>query len=339
MRELLIGDLHFGVKNNSIAWLNLQTKFFEEQIFKILDEENLDRIVFLGDLTDIRYSINQQIGIELKNIVRKLATRFTKDIYFLAGNHDYYSPLEEFCEYNSYELLFGEEFIEKYPNLHFITKEPLYTEDGSLFLPFYWTEDGDHFDELLYTYNFGKEINAIYCHADLSCWPGARITALKGCPIYSGHIHYIFEDNIGKLYNLGAALSLTFNDVNQDRYVYILEDYKIVKKIKNITTPRFIRIYNENIFNIEDKDVNNAYVQLCISSNNINKAKYIDYIKHLKTTYIDSNIRIHVIDDNSSAELLNVDGFNTNIQTYIEDNIPDHLQEKYDYIKDKLIDK
>ena len=68
MRELLIGDLHFGVKNNSIAWLNLQTKFFEEQIFKILDEENLDRIVFLGDLTDIRYSINLQFYYILYHI-------------------------------------------------------------------------------------------------------------------------------------------------------------------------------------------------------------------------------------------------------------------------------
>ena len=71
MREWLIGDLHFGIKNNSITWLESQIKFFEEQIFNIIKNENLDRIVFLGDVTDIRYSINQQIGIEVKNIIRK----------------------------------------------------------------------------------------------------------------------------------------------------------------------------------------------------------------------------------------------------------------------------
>ena len=338
MRELIIGDLHFGIKNNSTYWLESQINFFENQIFKIIDSENLDRIIFLGDITDVRYGINQQVGIELKNIIRKLAKKFKKDIYFVCGNHDYYSPLEEFIYYNSYELLFGSEFLELYPNLHFVTQDPLFTEDGSLFLPFYWTENPDHFDELLYTYKLGYEVKAIYCHADLTCWPGARITALKGCPIFSGHIHYIVEDGIGNLHNVGAALPLTFNDVNQERFVYIAEDYKIIKRIKNITTPQFKQLYNEKIFDAGEDVFNNSYVRLCISASNINKAKYIDQIKYLKTTYLDANIKINIIDEYESGEMLSVEGFNTNIQTYIEDNIPEHLNNKYEYIKEKMIE-
>ena len=338
MRELIIGDLHFGIKNNSVTWLESQIDFFEKQIFKIIDSENLDRIIFLGDVTDVRYGINQQVGIEVKNVIRKLAKKFKKDIYFVCGNHDYYSPLEEFIHYNSYELLFGPEFLELYPNLHFVTEEPLFTEDGSLFLPFYWTENPDHFDELLYTYKFGYEVKAIYCHADLTCWPGARITALKGCPIYSGHIHYIVEDNIGNLHNVGAALALTFNDVNQERFVYIAEDYKIVKRVKNIVTPQFKQLYNEKIFDANEDVFNNSYVRLCISASNINTAKYIDQIKYLKSTYLDANIRINIIDEFDNGEMLSVDGFNTNIQTYIEDNIPEHLNNKYEYIKEKMIE-
>ena len=338
MRELIIGDLHFGIKNNSTYWLESQINFFENQIFKIIDSENLDRIIFLGDITDVRYGINQQVGIELKNIIRKLAKKFKKDIYFVCGNHDYYSPLEEFIYYNSYELLFGSEFLELYPNLHFVTQDPLFTEDGSLFLPFYWTENPDHFDELLYTYKFGYEVKAIYCHADLTCWPGARITALKGCPIFSGHIHYIVEDGIGNLHNVGAALPLTFNDVNQERFVYIAEDYKIIKRIKNITTPQFKQLYNEKIFDAGEDVFNNSYVRLCISASNINKAKYIDQIKYLKTTYLDANIKINIIDEYESGEMLSVEGFNTNIQTYIEDNIPEHLNNKYENKKKKMIE-
>lgn len=338
MRELIIGDLHFGIKNNSTYWLESQINFFENQIFKIIDSENLDRIIFLGDITDVRYGINQQVGIELKNVIRKLAKKFKKDIYFVCGNHDYYSPLEEFIYYNSYELLFGSEFLELYPNLHFVTQDPLFTEDGSLFLPFYWTENPHHFDELLYTYKFGYEVKAIYCHADLTCWPGARITALKGCPIFSGHIHYIVEDGIGNLHNVGAALPLTFNDVNQERFVYIAEDYKIIKRIKNITTPQFKQLYNEKIFDAGEDVFNNSYVRLCISASNINKAKYIDQIKYLKTTYLDANIKINIIDEYESGEMLSVEGFNTNIQTYIEDNIPEHLNNKYEYIKEKMIE-
>ena len=53
---------------------------------------------------------------------------------------------------------------------------------------------------------------------------------------------------------------------------------------------------------------------------------------------MDSNIRINIIDEFDNGEMLSVDGFNTNIQTYIEDNIPEHLNNKYEYIKEKMIE-
>lgn len=337
MRELVIGDLHFGIKNNSLTWLSQQLDFMRNQVFNVLDTENIDRCIFLGDLTDIRYSINQQVGIELKKLFREMLIKFPNITFFVcAGNHDYYSPLEEFASYNSYELIFGEEFIDVHKNLIIISQDPYLTEDGALFLPWYWTENTDHIDDILYNYDFNDEIKEVFCHTDLSQWPGARIAAFKGKPIYSGHIHFSYEDTLANLFNLGSACAFTFNDVNMDKFIYILEDYKIVKKIKNVTTPKFIRLYNEEIFEAKSELFNNSYVQLCISTNNINKAKYVDQIKELKNTYIDSNIRLHTIDENTDMTTLSVASFNTNIETYIEDNIPDYLDEKYQKIKKQL---
>ena len=334
MRELLIGDCHFGTRTNSVFWLNKQVEFFDKVIIPTIKNENIDRIVFLGDLTDIRYAINQQIGVELKKIIRKVVET-GKRIIFVAGNHDYYSPLEDFVEYNSYELLFGEDFLLRYPNVTFVTSDPLF-EDGSLFLPWYWTENPDHFDDMLYRYDIKHDVNAIYCHADLTCWPGPRIASIHGKPIYSGHIHFIVEDKVCNLHNIGATFALTFNDVNQDRFIYILEDYKVVKKIKNDITPRFVRIVNEDIFKDDDSIYDNAYVQLMISSSNINKAEYVDRIKYLKNKYIDSNVRVHIIDSEYELETTNIQGLNSNIGKYIEDNIPTNLNDKYLYIKDKI---
>ena len=340
MRKLVIGDLHFGIKSNSITWLESQIDFFEKQIFTIIETKNVDQVLFLGDIHDIRYSVNQQIGIELKALFRKMLDKFLdKQFIILAGNHDYYSPLEEYSYYNCYELLFGEEFLKCHPNLRIINQDPWMDSDGALFLPWYWTDNTDHFDEILYNYDFSREVKSVYCHADLTCWPGARIGSLRGCPVYSGHIHYIYEDPVCNLYNLGAALALTFNDVNQARYVYIIEDHKIVEKIENNVTIRFNRLYNEEIFYANDKIFENSYVQLCISLDNINKAKYIEQIKFLKTSHIDCNIKVHVIDKNTNLESLAVDGFNTNISEYIENNIPEHLTDKYILIKNKLADK
>ena len=273
MRSLVIGDLHMGIKGNSISWLESQLEFFNKQIFDVLENKNIDKVIFLGDLHDIRYSVNQQVGIELKDIIRKLLITFEdKQFIFIAGNHDYYSPLEEFASYNIYNLLFGEEFLDVHKNMMIINNYPYLDSDGSLYLPWYYTENPDHFDELLYNYDFKNEVKSIYCHADLSTWPGARIGSLKGCPVYSGHIHFINDDELSNLHNVGAALPLTFNDVNQDRYLYIIEDHKIVDKVKNVTTPRFIRLYNEEIFDVDPNIFVNSYVQLCIASNNINKA-------------------------------------------------------------------
>lgn len=337
MRELVIGDLHFGIKNNSLTWLEQQLNFITNQVFLILETENIDRCIFLGDLTDIRYSINQQVGIELKKLFRTMLNNYPNITFIIcAGNHDYYSPLEEFASYNSYELIFGEEFLLVHKNLIIVNQDPYITEDGALFLPWYWTENDNHIDEILYNYDFNDEVKEIFCHTDLSQWPGARIAAFKGTPIYSGHIHFCYEDTLANLFNLGSACAFTFNDVNMDKYVYILENYKIVKKIKNVTTPSFKRLYNEEIFNVTDDMFNNSYVQLCISSNNINKAKYVEQIKELKNTYVDSNIRLHTIDEDTDMTTLSVATFNTNIETYIEDNIPEYLDEKYQIIKDKI---
>ena len=337
MRKLVIGDLHFGIKSNSVTWLESQLDFFDKQIFDIIENKNIDKVVFLGDIHDIRYSINQQIGIELRNLFRKMLDRYPDKMFIIvAGNHDYYSPLEEFSYYNFYELVFGEEFQKCHPNLKIINQDPWMDSDGSLYLPWYWTENTDHFDEILYNYDFSREVTAVYCHADLTCWPGARIGSLRGCPVFSGHIHYIVNDPIGNLHNLGAALALTFNDVNQSRYVYIIEDNEIVEQIENNTTPKFKRLYNEEIFTDDESIFINSNVQLCVSTTLINKAKYIDQIKFIKNKYVDSNIRLHVIDDDTNMDTLSVQGFNTNISKYIEDNIPEHLDDKYEMIKNRI---
>ena len=343
MRELLIGDLHFGIKSNSVIWLNKQCEFFRTQIFDIVKTKNLDRIVFLGDLTDARYSINQQVGIELKKVIRELSVLFESvnpdgKIIFVAGNHDFYTPTEDFANYNSYRLLFDEDFLKNHTNIIIVDQEPKML-DGALYLPWYWTDNTDHFDEILYRFDFKTDVQAIYCHADLSIWPGARITSLKNTPVYSGHIHNIYEDVIGNLYNLGAALPLTYADVNEKRYVYILEDFKVVEKIQNITTPQFIRLTNEEIFDIPENTLKpNNYILICISKSKMNNLEYLDKIKYIKENYVDNTIRIHVINNeeytNNYTE--HVDIFSTNISDYIKTNIPDHLKERYNYIKEKI---
>ena len=339
MRELVIGDLHFGIKNNSLTWLEQQLNFITNQVFPILENENIDRCIFLGDLTDIRYSINQQVGIELKKLFRTMLNNYPNITFIIcAGNHDYYSPLEEFASYNnSYELIFGEEFLLVHKNLIIVNQDPYITEDGALFLPWYWTENDNHIDEILYNYDFNDEVKEIFCHTDLSQWPGARIAAFKGTPIYSGHIHFCYEDTMANLFNLGSACAFTFNDANQSRYVYIIneKENKCVR-IENVTTPKFIILRDEEIFDENPKYYNNNYVEFIISECNKNQLRYKEQITKLKLQYPSSNIRVKIVTDSTLFCTNNGININTNIEQYIENNIPDNLKDNLNIIKEEL---
>ena len=87
MRQLFIGDCHFGTSSNSIVWLENQLLFFNTKFLEVLDTKEIDRVIFAGDLFDIRYSVNQQVGIEVKNLFRKILLKYPNiEFYFLAGD-------------------------------------------------------------------------------------------------------------------------------------------------------------------------------------------------------------------------------------------------------------
>ena len=339
MRQLLIGDCHFGTSSNSVVWLENQLKFFNTQFIEVLDNKEIDRIVFCGDLTDIRYSINQQVGIELKNLIRVLSDKYKdKEFFFLAGNHDYYSPLEEFHEYNSYELIFGEEFCGIHKNIRIINNEPYYDEEnGNLYLPWYYTANFQHFSDLLYSIDI-KNLKNIFCHDDLSQWDYSRTSLFKDAKVWSGHIHNGKELENPNLIQVGSMFSFNFSDVNTSKYMFIIDDNNLIEKIENTISPKFKRFFNDDIFNLTKEECENSFIEIYVYNTNINKLKYIERLKEIKMNYNALVCRVRTI-DNSINETLELSYFNANIDNYINENIPEYLTDKYEIIKDKIKNK
>lgn len=361
---LVIGDVHFGIKSNSIQWLESQLKFFHEQIFPIIENVelyNISDIVFLGDLFDIRYSTNNYISIEVKKLFREMISLIRDNevsIVCLAGNHDYYSPLEELKEYNVYDSVFGQEFMNAYEGrFNYVTdkgKAILKYDENNIFigkailLPWYETENRGkfkkHIKDIIFFNKTNKEnpVRAIYCHTDLepefSDEPEIA-NALKelDIPIYSGHIHYMYTNKEKKFYNLGACCSFTFNDANQSRYVYIINERenKCVP-IENVTTPKFVILRDEEIFDENPKYYNNNYVEFIISECNKNQLRYKEQISKLKLQYPSSNIKVKIVTDSTLFCTNNGISINTNIEQYIENNIPDNLKYNLNIIKEEL---
>ena len=122
----------------------------------------------------------------------------------------------------------------------------------------------------------------------------------------------------------GEIIEIKKEEDNQNEKIE--EDEK--KKIDDI------KIISENM-NIEE----DMKAKISKSDSNLNKAQYVDQIKMLKTTYVDSNIKVKPIDDIEHKHVFSAEGFNTNITQYIEDNMPEHLTPKYALIKDRLKEK
>lgn len=336
MKDLVIGDVHFGIKSNSTEWLDKQIDFFKTQIYDIIYKESPDRVVFLGDIFDVRYSTNTMVGVTVKELFRDMFKKFhSKRFFIIAGNHDYYSPLIEHERYSTYKMVFGKEFEKEYQNLQILDEGYFVDHDGTAFLPWYWTENEERWSTFLHD---NKNVGMIYCHSDLEHWDSGRIVAKGDIKVYSGHIHYPWKSDKDGLHNLGACCAFTFGDVNTSRYVYIINDRKIINYYENTTTPKFRRFYNEEIFTLQEEDTDNSFIQLCIGTSYINKAQYIERIKEIKNTFVNASIKVNVIDDSIVDDIRIREDFNTDIGKYIEDNVPDELKPKYEYIKNKLIE-
>ena len=334
---VVIGDCHFGTKTNSKQWLDQQIQFFREQVMPYIKMHKPDEVIFLGDLFDIRYSTNTLIGIQVKELVEDLCKLMEPygQVIFVAGNHDYYTPKKEDMHYNSYEMVFGEEFSFRYLNCVFVTERPWKDKFHNLFLPWYYTEDIELYAEVMEHYK-DDGIQNIFCHSDLQAWDGFRVAALNGKKVFSGHIHYPTLNEEHNLYTLGACCAFNFNDVNSERYFYHIVGGIIEHAIPNCTTPSFIRYYNQQIFSIGDQNLDNCFVQLYIDKDKINKAEYIEEIKNIKNSHPNVPIRVVTVDEITEKEMIEGIDMNQDIKKYISSNIPSNLYNKYEIVRKKV---
>jgi len=68
----IVGDLHFGVRNNSQKYLDFQTKWIEDELLKVKS----DHIVFLGDTYDNRTSLSPVIINSVLELFKKIKKNF-----------------------------------------------------------------------------------------------------------------------------------------------------------------------------------------------------------------------------------------------------------------------
>ena len=307
--EILISDTHFGVKQNSITWLNSQLQFIHDQLipFCIKQTEPIN-IYHLGDVFDSRSSINPLIATSVREAFKSLA-KIVNKIVVIGGNHDYYSPSDD--SINNIDIVLHED--EEFKPI-LVTRD-FYRLDKDLFIPWYKYEDLEGIKNQLSTYN----IERVFVHADIVMIDDEHKEIFKNVQVYSGHIHT--PNHFKNLHTLGSTYALTFADCNAERGFYTLQDKKLTF-IPNKSSIKFFRFYNEEIFKSIQLNKND-YIELYINQDNLIREEYVEKVRELINTYHNCTIlpkSVKVSEDTFES----VDMYN--IEELCRQCIPDELQ-------------
>jgi|TARA_B110000879_G_scaffold36678_1_gene50902 DNA repair exonuclease SbcCD nuclease subunit len=267
-RVWILGDLHFGVRANSVEWLEIQKQFFEEVFIPTLKKhvQPGDVLVQVGDTFDNRQSINIKVLNYAVNLFEKLGKILP--VHIICGNHDIWAKgSNEVTSIDSLKWI---------PNIQ-IYKEPKLMEwSGKKILMMPWRRDAEHEAETLAEY---PTADIVYCHSEVrGIYLNAKVKNDHGTDsniydkymrVYSGHIH--FRQNKGKLLMVGTPYQLTRSDSNNTKGFDLvnLEDLSETF-FQNDVSPKFLKYNLTQLYDMPlgqfKNQIKNNFIDLFVPS-------------------------------------------------------------------------
>ena len=271
MKIAIISDTHFGHKNDSLFFLEESLKFFEEQFFPYLHQNNIKDVIHMGDLMDRRKYVNFNTLHQVKDRFIRFFADNNINLHITLGNHDTFYKNTNFI--NSINELFGDSkniiLYDKPTELQFDTLKigivPWITNDNENdCLDFLQTTSASilvgHF-----------EINGFEVVTNIRHSSGSDSEMFsKFDKVLSGHFH--LRQSKQNIHYLGTQYELSFGDVNSKKGFSILDtDTRELEFIEN-TRKIFNIIKYDDVNGFEKPDANkirNTHVKVIV----LNKKK------------------------------------------------------------------
>ena len=236
-----ITDSHFGIGNSNKQLFEMMMEFYEKQFFPYLISNNITSVFHLGDVVNERGKIDLYILQELKQRFFKWFDQHHVHFYGLIGNHDLYYK-------NTMSHAFHIENLNEFEYVKYYDKPTIETIENYTFGIVPWVMDYSLFE-------VPKNVDIILGHFDII---GAKMNNSRESNeglspnifknikmVLSGHYH-----SISKLHNiqyLGSPYQLTWNDFNENKGFWILDDSYSFTFHENVVCPKFVKIvYSEN---------------------------------------------------------------------------------------------
>ena len=236
MKIALLNDTHFGVRNYSPAFMDYQVDFYDNQFFPYLEENNINTLIHLGDVTDRRKFINFKTASVFREKFFKRLWDMKIDTHIIIGNHDTY--YKNTNEVNSVTELFTTFDGKHEPWIYTGPKEVELGGCRMLFLP--WICD-DNYDDSIYAIDnstaeicFGHlEIKGFEMHGGHMNEHGLERNQFRRFEkVLSGHFHKKSDD--GHIYYLGTQYQIMWSDHNCPKGFHIFDtNTREIERIEN----------------------------------------------------------------------------------------------------------
>lgn len=287
----LVGDLHLGIKNNSLEWLEIQKHWLLEEFIRQVDmdfDEDRDILIFEGDINHSRESMNIRIQTEVFSIFSQLAKKFKRGIYIILGNHDVY--YKDNNEVNSVKAL-----TYLADNIHVFERADVLTINRNhSFLMLPWVDDYSRLANIIDDYR--DQAKYVICHADVKGLTlnkfakvehGLELNSLKSFQrVYAGHIHIRQEKN--NLLYTGTPYQMDRGDRDNEKGHYVLDvsTSKLSETfIPNKVSPVFIKLDILTILEMSSIEVENLFrnnfVDIMINVNFANKFSVTNFLEKI----------------------------------------------------------
>ena len=297
MKICLLGDTHFGVRNDSKVFHRHMENFYTEVFFPELEKRGIKTIFQFGDLFDRRKYINFYTLDQSRQYFFDILQKNNIEMFTLIGNHDIF--WREKLDINSPSLL-----LENYDNIHVIS-EPKTFEGIVDVIPWVCKDNEEQVKEFI-----GKSSNN-YCfgHFELKGfemmrgieshdgWDRSLLAKYK--QVFSGHFHT--KSNQDNIMYLGTPYELFWNDYKDPKGFFIWDT--ITDEIEFIQNPNpmFVKMYYDDSsgsVDLDGKQITDKYVKLVV----VNKKDFSLFDHTIDSLYNHNPAELKIIEDLSAFE-------------------------------------
>lgn len=222
MKIAILGDTHFGIRNDQAAFHDYFEKFYNDVFFPYLKENGIDTVIQLGDLFDRRKYIN---FFTLKRSREYFFERLKQEnikMYGFVGNHDTF--YKNTNEVNSPELL-----LMNYDHVEFYSEPTDIELDGVKLTLLPWVCSGNY-DRCLEHVN-KTDSQILLGHLELAGFEmyrgavndhGMDAKAFeKFDVVLSGHFHH--KSSRGNIHYVGTPYEMSWSDYDDPRGFHVFD--------------------------------------------------------------------------------------------------------------------